>query len=177
MSVEYRDINGFSGYRVGDDGSVWTCKTRRSGTWEIGTEWKLIRPTKNVSNHLRVKLYDGEGHSKSFSVHTLVLTAFRGACPSGMEACHWDDDQTNNNLYNLRWDTRLNNWVDRRRNGRTSGAKGEKNAHSTLTDDAVRSIREKRRAGALLRVLAEEFRVSESRISSIAKQKGWRHVA
>jgi hypothetical protein len=38
MTVSYRPIEGFPGYRVGDDGSVWSCKrpgsrAARTGDW------------------------------------------------------------------------------------------------------------------------------------------------
>src|SRR5699024_6464865 len=51
-------------------------------------------------------------------VHRLVLEAFVGPCPDGMEACHWDDDKTNNHVSNLRWATQSDNMHDRVRNGR-----------------------------------------------------------
>jgi hypothetical protein len=38
-------------------------------------------------------------------VHRLVLEAFVGPCPDGMECCHEDGDSTNNRVDNLRWDT------------------------------------------------------------------------
>ncbi len=56
-------------------------------------------------------------------VHKLVLTAFVGPCPDGMECCHWDDDYTNNHLSNLRWDTSTSNKHDMVRNGRHPGPK------------------------------------------------------
>lgn len=51
------------------------------------------------------------------SVHRLVLEAFVGPCPEGMEGCHWDDDNDNNHLSNLRWDTHQANEQDKVRNG------------------------------------------------------------
>jgi hypothetical protein len=57
----------------------------------------------------------GEGHAER--VHRLVLLAFVGPCPKGMEACHWDDNPGNNHLSNLRWDTSLANKRDMARNG------------------------------------------------------------
>lgn len=50
------------------------------------------------------------------AVHTLVLEAFVGPRPAGMQACHWDDDGDNNHLSNLRWDTHKGNSADRERN-------------------------------------------------------------
>lgn len=50
-------------------------------------------------------------------VHLLVLEAFVGPRPMGMEGCHRDDDQSNNALSNLRWDTPRENKLDVVRNG------------------------------------------------------------
>lgn len=62
---------------------------------------------------------------KTYRVHRLVLEAFVGPCPAGMEACHWDDDPSNNQLSNLRWDTSTANKRDMARNG------GNQNANKT----------------------------------------------
>jgi len=63
-------------------------------------------------------------------VHRLVLEAFVGPCPDGMEACHLDSDKTNNRVSNLRWDTHLENMRDLK-----------VNPSSKLTADEVRIIR------------------------------------
>lgn len=47
----------------------------------------------------------------------LVLEAFAGPRPDGMECLHWDDDSMNNGLPNLRWGTRAENMRDMSRNG------------------------------------------------------------
>lgn len=46
-------------------------------------------------------------------VHRLVLEAFVGPCPDGMEACHNNGVQDDNRVENLRWDTHLSNIIDR----------------------------------------------------------------
>lgn len=51
------------------------------------------------------------------TVHTLVLEAFVGPRPPGMEGCHWDNDRANNWLANLRWDTKSANMLDQVRHG------------------------------------------------------------
>lgn len=50
-------------------------------------------------------------------VHRLVLEAFIGPCPSGMECRHLDGNPSNNRLENLLWGTPLENANDRRRHG------------------------------------------------------------
>lgn len=56
------------------------------------------------------------GRSKeTHYVHTLVLTAFVGPAPAGMECCHGPYGAHDNNLFNLRWDTRIENHADKKR--------------------------------------------------------------
>jgi hypothetical protein len=73
---------------------------------------QYVGPDGRCQVNLRVAGVGG-GHR----VHRLVLEAFVGPCPEGMEACHFDDDSSNNRLDNLRWDTSLANKVDMARNG------------------------------------------------------------
>ena len=68
--------------------------------------------------YLRVGLFNSEGHILAL-VHQLVLTAFIGPRPEGMESCHNDGDRLNNHVDNLRWDTRINNFKDRDKHGNT----------------------------------------------------------
>lgn len=58
-----------------------------------------------------------DGERKYQYVHILVLTAFYGPCPEGMEGCHHDGDPLNNRLGNLRWDTHVGNVSDSIRHG------------------------------------------------------------
>lgn len=64
---------------------------------------------------VRLKL-NGQGHTRS--VHRIVLEAFVGPCPNGMECCHANDVKDDNRLSNLRWDTSSENKYDKVSNGR-----------------------------------------------------------
>ncbi|MCV7100052.1 NUMOD4 motif-containing HNH endonuclease [Mycobacterium palustre] len=69
--------------------------------------------------HLVVTLVDSIGGRRRVAkVHHLVLEAFVGPRPHGMESCHRNDIGTDNSLTNLRWDTRSSNVRDQIRNGR-----------------------------------------------------------
>lgn len=74
----------------------------------------ILKPYTLKSGHQQVSL----GKVRGQYVHRLVLEAFIGPCPPGMQACHWDDDPSNNALSNLRWGTPSDNGHDRTRNGR-----------------------------------------------------------
>ncbi len=61
----------------------------------------------------QVQLRTGRGGFRSKYVSHLVLEAFVGLRPPGMEACHAPDpDVQNNRLRNLRWDTHRSNVAD-----------------------------------------------------------------
>lgn len=61
---------------------------------------------------------EGEKRSRGALVHRLVLEAFVGPCPPGMQTRHLDGDPGNNHLGNLRWGTPAENNRDTLRHGR-----------------------------------------------------------
>jgi hypothetical protein len=66
--------------------------------------------------HLVVDLRNG-GKRRMAKVHQLVLEAFVGSRPGGMEGCHNNGDGTDNRVENLRWDTPSENNFDLVRHG------------------------------------------------------------
>ena len=122
--MEWRAIPGFEGrYEASDTGSIRSLprviQTKR-GPRRI--EGRVLKPGKlGNTNHRHVVL---EGRVDR-TVHSLVLEAFVGPCPQGMEARHLDDDPTNNRLDNLIWGSRSENSGDAIRNN--------KHFHSGLT--------------------------------------------
>ena len=120
--TRYRDIPGYPGYRVGSDGTVWSCRIK-GRTGKLSSRWKRLQPYPVRGGYLLVRLYSQEGQRKEFLVHTLVLTAFVGPCPVDSECCHQDGDPGNNRLENLRWDTHSANCLDKRRQGRPNGGR------------------------------------------------------
>jgi hypothetical protein len=124
-TATYRDVPAFPGYRAGDDGSVWTRWERYYPTgqsklgvrYRIGERWRRMK-TRTVSKygHQDVQLRrDGAGHH--CLVHRLVLEAFVGPCPGGMECAHENGIGSDNRLENLRWATKKDNHADRWRHG------------------------------------------------------------
>lgn len=112
------------------------------------------------------------------SVARLVLLAFVGSCPEGMECCHWDGNPKNNRLENLRWDTDKNNQLDRKRHGTDNS--GERNGSAVLTEGEVREIKKlfalRRAEFGIQNRLSEMFGVSPMIISCVIRGKTWRGV-
>lgn len=106
-------------YEVSNAGSVRSLDrldhkgSRRSGA--------RINAAVAKSGHLYATL-SRNGHRRKVGVHVLVLEAFVGPRPDGMDGCHWNGDPGDNRLPNLRWDTRSANILDSVRNGSHSMA-------------------------------------------------------
>jgi hypothetical protein len=96
-------IPGYHAYRyqVSDEGKIYSLLHKR-----------VIEPSINRGGYQNVLLSQG-GRSKRVYVHRVVLEAFVGPCPEGMQACHCNGNPTDNRLENLRWDTPLENQADR----------------------------------------------------------------
>lgn len=101
-------------YEVSDRGRVRSLDRIDSRGWR--RKGKVLSPRRHRNGHLRVDLWKN-GKGREMSVHRLVLLAFIGPCPKGMEACHWNDIPDDNRLQNLRWDDRSANLHDSVRNG------------------------------------------------------------
>lgn len=78
---------------------------------------RQIRPRPNHGGHLYISLSRPGEKCRKHPIHRLVLAAFVGPCPGGMEGCHYDGDPANNHLANLYWGTRSQNILDRFRHG------------------------------------------------------------
>jgi hypothetical protein len=180
MSVIFKslDILGFPQYRVGTDGSVWSryelVSSGRGGIKRIiGDNWTKLTPVKSKFGYCKVTLRDATGQ-KVRKIHTLVLEAFIGPCPKGMECRHLDGNRANNALYNICWGTKLENWADRKRHG--TGVEGVKHPNAKLTDQDVKLMRQLRCDGWTLKQLVEIFPVSDSLVSAICTGKAWSHL-
>ncbi len=153
-------------YEVSDIGEIRNIKTGRI----------LKQYSNNKYGRLEIGLCKN-GKRKHFYVHRLVLTAFVGSCPKGMEGCHNNGKADDNRVANLRWDTHKNNNQDRELHGHT--AKGSKNGLAKLTEEQVKEIRAKykyKSKDTNTSTLAKEYGVCNQEINNIVTNKYWKHV-
>lgn len=177
----WKDIKYWKGfYQVSDQGRVRSLTRKIKAKRPYGGvgfrtyRGKLLN-TEKTFNYPHVKLVkNSKGVCRN--VHELVLEAFKGPAPKGFEACHNDGSKTNNRLSNLRWDTRQNNSLDRRKHGTQVSVQGEQCAAAKLTDIKVRAIRGLARIGLPQRQIANTYGVSHSRIGAVLRGESWRHV-
>ena len=169
----HREVAGFPGYAVGTDGVVWS--RWGSGCGGKMGNWFALKSSRSDYGRVSVNFRFPDGVRRRVVVHKIVLEAFVGPCPDGMEGCHWNDRSADNRLDNVRWGTRQSNVDDRGRNGRT--AIGERNGSAKLNPAKVRDIRGRPRRGETHESIAFIHGVSSAMIGYIANGKYWAHVA
>lgn len=167
---ERKPIPNFPDYFVDNEGNVFSKKR--------GSLIKM-NPGGGIGEYNRVILYKS---LKKYTrkVHSLVLETFLSKRPVGMECCHEDDNKKNNNLSNLRWDTRSNNMKDAVRLGSLksgsehhwSKQKGEDHPNSKLNWLKVRVIRALN-GKMSQRKIAYFFCVSQVNIGSVIRNETW----
>lgn len=161
--VEYRDIPGFKGYRVGSDGSVLF------GDVEI----KQYRAGKG---HYRYIAFRVNGKQVNRYVHRLVLEAFVGPCHPGMECCHNNGITSDNRLVNIEWGTRKKNAADKIRHG--TQVHGERQRSAKLNATQVQEIRREYANGGISQhKLAKKYNVQVMTINYLLKRTTWARVA
>ena len=160
-------------YEVSDQGRVKSLE-RRVPHPSIGSQAiheKILRPGSGTQGHQLVRPCV-DGYARSRWVHQLVLEAFIGPCPPGMECCHDDGDSSNNVASNLRWDTCTSNMADRAKHGTSN--RGEQNGRSRVTEDQVRQIRVLCEHSDLTqKEIGEMYGASPSVISQINTGRSW----
>lgn len=162
--VEYREIPDHPRYVAGSDGTVWS-------------DWKKQRT--------QIKFrFDKDGYAmaglwingkqRTRRRARLVLMAFSGPCPDGMEAAHNDGNPANDLPSNLEWKTHIANSCDRYRHGTIP--RGISSGRAKLTEDDVRGIFDMATNGHKNNDIAKKYGVSAATVWSIKFGRIWSHV-
>jgi hypothetical protein len=175
-TATYRAIPDSIGYRVGDDGSVWSCLQRvyagghgRGVSYQPCGDWVRMNPEVTDGGYLDVQI-----RGEHRLVHRLVLEMFVGPCPAGMEAAHNNGDPSDNRLDNLRWATPASNQSDRVEHGTDS--RGEKHGQHKLTEKDITDIIRLTDSGASRVVIGRQFGIHPTTVRRIAKGLAWKHI-
>jgi NUMOD4 motif-containing protein/HNH endonuclease len=122
-------IPGYVGsYEVSDLGKVRSCDrliVRRNQVSQARLRGKMRTQGITKRGHRTVRLSQ-DGVNKSYGVHQLVMLAFVGPCPSGLECCHENGKASDNRLVNLRYDTHEANMLDMVRHNSSAHSKRDR---------------------------------------------------
>lgn len=173
----WKPVVGYEGlYEVSNLGrvrSVGRVVTYRNGR-RVHCRSRVLKPAEHPAGHLHVILCRVGKHVTA-KVHRVVLEAFVGPCPEGMEGCHNDGNPADNALGNLRWDTHGANMRDRGEHG--TGNEGERHGNSTLTEAVVLEIRQRYASEDITQTaLARQYGLRNQHISKIVNRQLWTHI-
>lgn len=170
-ALEYRDIPGFPGYRVGSDGSVWSCRTKAGA---LKATWHRLRLSRRRKQRYVTACFRVGPKNHVRYVHRLVLELFVGPCPEGLEARHLNGIPFDNRVENLCWGTRLENVADRERHG--TALVGSRHSMAKLTERDIPVILRLYELGVTQDMIGEAFGVSGAIVGNIVRGERWRHV-
>jgi HNH endonuclease len=176
-SVRYLPIPDFPGYRVGDDGSVWSSWKLVYGgilgaSSEITDEWHQLSTYCGNYHPSVVLVRNRQPHTKT--VHVIVLETFTQPRRSGLVCRHKNGIGTDCRLENLEWGTPAENEADKIRHG-TDG-KGERIHCHVLVASQIPGIRLRLAAGESNSSIARDLGLHHSTISQIRRGVTWRHI-
>lgn len=162
----WKDVVGWEGlYRVSNMSRLYSTKNNI-----------ILKPGVGGKGYHYVTLY-GNGSSRGFAVHRLVLIAFVGPCPEGVEACHYDNNKINNKLENLRWDTPINNKKLDIRGPHYCIPIGERVGSAKLTEKEVREIRRLGKMGMKHSEISKLVnKIHPRHLSNIIRRTCWKHI-
>ncbi len=178
VPVEYRSIPGFPDwYRVGDDGTMWSRVIKNQGNVRpkrLG-EWYTMRPAPcRSTGYSQVAITNLNGLKKSHRVYRLVMLAFVGPLPDGMQTRHLNGDRNDNRLSNLAYGTPKENNGDKYIHG--THLYGDRTPKAKLTEVQVVEIRQKAEAGMKYKELAEIYGVKWRTIGSVVRAENWKRL-
>ena len=164
----WRPVLGFPGYEVSDQGRVKSL-ARRNLQGAMRRE-RILRTDKTWAGYLLVRLaLDGVKHART--VHSLVLEAFVGPRPVGLQTRHLNGVRDDNSLVNLRWGTIQENRADQKMHG--TGIQGVRNPKAKLTSVDVERVFDLRRSGASQQAIGDWLGVNQTHVSTILRGKHW----
>lgn len=173
----WRKISEWPDYEVSTTGDVRRI-TRGSGT----KPGRFLSPVADANGYLMVSLCR-RGTVRRFTIHRLVLVAFRGPPPDG-KPCgrHRNGKRHDNMLTNLRWASYAENEADKVRHG--TSATGSRNGNAKLKESDVAEIRRMyaRVKGDRLRIpngaratIAAFFGITVGTVHDIVSRR-WKHI-
>jgi len=170
---EWRDIPAWEDlYQISNLGRV-----RRKVARGYHNKYKaggLLKPRPHRQGYVETKL-SRNSQNKVVMTHRLVMLAFVGEPPKGMEVNHKNGIKNDNRLENLEYVTRSENMIHRR-DVLGKGNEGENSPNAKLKDSDIPQIRLLSKAGFTYTEIALRYGVHAVTISCVVRGKAWTHV-
>lgn len=162
--MNWRPIPGFEGdYLVSDMGDVMSLSAR-NGRKPCVMQQSIRRGYRSVMIR-----------RKQCTVHSLVMLAFVGPRPPGMDINHKSGVKSDNRRKNLEYCTKSQNQKHAFATGLAS-MRGERHTHNKLTNEHVYTALRMLGEGISQTEIANMLGVSQPAISNIKRGRSWSHL-
>ena len=149
-------------YEVSNMGNV-----RKIGGKQLSVELNVHRAYPTVGLYKNHKAY-------SRSVHRLVLEAFVGPCPNGLEAAHLNGKRKDNRLSNLKWVTRKENHSHKWLHG--TAQVGDQASNNRFKSAQIYTMRVLHSFGAKLCEIGSIFNETPENLHNCIHNNSWKHL-
>ena len=166
----WKDIDGYNGYyQVSNLGRI--KRLPRLINNQLAKELIKVCP-QNHRGYNRVQLIKNKLSKKIYSVHRLVMFAFKPESYfDGAEVNHKNGIKTDNRVENLEWVTKHQNEKHSLETGLKP--KGSKCTNSLLDETQVIVIRDAIKNKIPGKSIADYFKISPATVSAINKKRNW----
>ena len=154
-------------YFATDDGHIYSEHLKRN-----------ISEYTDKDGYKKVRLSNGDGSRKVFSVHRLILETFEPNPNSSiLQVNHKDGNKANNSLSNLEWVTCKENINHGYKLGLYSNIGDNNNGdHKLCTAQVLEIINLLLEHKMTIQAIADKFQVSKFAIESIKYKRTWKHL-
>lgn len=167
-------VPGFEGrYEVSDDGIVYSHMNMGNHKWQVDYRRPLsLKP--NKYGYVVINLLAKDGLINPRSVHSMVMQAFVGQRPKGMDIRHMNGVRHDNRLINLRYGSRAENMADAKSHG-TMRIEEKHHAVKVTREDAIKIIA-RCRSGEVQRSIALDYGLTQQGVSDILNGRCWKSL-
>lgn len=165
--IRFAAIPGYPNYWASDDGRIWSTQHTGGDGGGVFTGDRRELKTQRIKKGYLVLHLRRNKVRRTFAVHQLILLAFHGPCPEGMECAHANGKPDDNRLSNLRWATPSENQRDKVLHG-TYGR--------TITPSDARSIKSALSTGLDISSIASTHGVPDYIVKNIKYGNSWNWI-
>jgi hypothetical protein len=171
----WKKIPNYSQYEASSLGRI---RRAPDAVWRRATKQGrvLSGSVDRKTGYVRLTLPGDDGLAHREQGHRLVARTFLGEHRAVAHINHKDGNKTNNCVDNLEWCTQQENVRHAWRIGLCSPQVGSDHGGAKLEERDIRVIRDADERCIQLSIIAKVFNVSLSTVSSIVRNKTWRHV-